>query len=589
MNVTVCWISYEPGTIYAGYWDQSLLADLLERTLWHPGGAVTFDEWHIDSPDSDWPDVDGVVAVVAGRHNAKHVEILNRDLARYQWVIVVVTGDEEARFPYAQLNHPHRRVWGMGARKGSPVDVPLGSGYSPGFPALVSSNPAPGPGRLDLFLCAQDTHPRRHQAFDAARNAVDPARRLVIATDEFLADGSEAKGGLSREQYAWSMGDTKLAPCPSGPESVDSFRLYEALEAGAIPLADGVSPKASQGDWWEWVFGGPVPFLVMDDWRPLPAVAETLLRGWPGNAARISAWWQAHKRALAYKMETHVRELTGTQPDYLTPDDMITVVLPTCPIPSHPDTAMIEEVVESVRAQLPRAEIIISCDGVRPTMAHRAAEYEEFLFRLTRLCQKWHNVLPVILDGWHHQANSTRAALAYVTTPLMLFQEHDCPLTGEIDWAGLCHVVNSGAVNMIRLHHETAIGEPHKHMMLDEPEIHIGQSDEFPKGVPIVRTVQWSQRPHLASTRFYRERVLPLFPTANPSSYLEWLLHGEVTHGIEDGMEKTWERWKTAVYYPPGGNIQRSLHLDGRRTGATASEDSTDDSVEAFRAMRERK
>lgn len=583
MTIPVAWTTYEPGTLYRGHWDEALLEDIFARKTWHPGGAVTFQHWSIDCPEADWPPGPGAVVVVPGRHNAKHVGKLNADLSRYDWVILVVTGDEEGIFPYQQLVHPRRRVWGMGARKQSAawVDVALGSGYSPGFPGLVASNPAPAPGRLDLFFCGQDTHPRRHECIEACRSAALDARRLVVPTAEFLADGSETKGGLSREQYAWSMADTKIAPCPSGPESVDSFRLFEALEAGAVPVADGVSPRGPMGDYWEFVFGGPVPFLVVEDWKPFPAVVEHLLRGWPGNAARISAWWQNHKRRLTYTLEHHVRELSATRPEYATPDDLISVVIPTCPIPSHPDTWMIEEVVESVRAQLPHAEIIISCDGVRPTMEHRAAEYSEFLRRLCRLCQRWSNVLPVILDGWHHQANSTRVALGYVTTPLMLFQEHDCPLTGEIDWAGLCHVVSSGAVNMIRLHHETAIGEPHKHMMLDDPEIYIGQSDEFPKGVPIVRTVQWSQRPHLATTRFYRERVLPLFPTANPSSYVEWLLHGEVTHGIEDGMEKTWERWKTAVYYPPGGNIQRSLHLDGR-AGA-----STEDSIEAFKTMRE--
>lgn len=592
MTIPVIWYSDNPDAISRSYWDQSMLEDIFAREMWRIPGGVEFvhsryESWSDDA--NEWPDVPGAVVVVPLRHHTdrEHMNRLNDRLATLDWLVFVGTGDEEATFDFSALTHPNRRVWAMHAKPGSPVDVPLGSGYSPGFPALVASNPAPVEGRLDLFLCAQETHSRRRECFDACRAAVPEARRLLVPTGEFLADGSEAKGGMAREEYAWALADCKVAPAPSGPESVDSFRLYEALEAGTFPLADGVSPKGAQGGWWRWVFGDDVPFLVMDDWKPLPAVMETVLRGWPANAARVSAWWQASKRALAYRMEADVRALEQTSPVYGSPDDLITVVIPTCPIPSHPDTTMIETVVESIRAQLPTAEIIIACDGVRPTMVHRQADYDLFLHRLTRLCQRWSNVLPVILDDWSHQIGGTRAAVDLVTTPLMLFVEHDTPLTGEIDWPGLCAVVGDGVVNMVRLHHETAIGEPHQHMVLDVPEVYYGKSDSRPGGVPLVRTVQWSQRPHLARTQWYRDEVLAQFPP-DACTYLEWVMHGLVTHGIEHGKEKTWDRWRVAIYYPPGGNIQRSTHLDGRRTGGVDQELSTEDSVEAFKKMQAR-
>jgi hypothetical protein len=165
-----------------------------------------------------------------------------------------------------------------------------------------------------------------------------------------------------------------------------------------------------------------------------------------------------------------------------------------------------------------------------------------------------------------------------VTTPLILFVEHDTPVVGQIDWAGLCYVVDQGIVNMVRLHHETAIGDYHRHMMLDDTERYYGTTDLHP-GVPLIRTFQWSQRPHLASTKFYRERVMPYFDPVTGITYIEWRMHSIVQEGIERGVEQQWAKWRVAIYVPPGGNIQRSTHLDGR------AGESTGDSVAAFERM----
>ena len=584
-SVPVVWLTYEPGTLHRGHWDESFITDLFDRHAWRPAGGLTFEHWPIDCPEADWPETSGAVFVFPARHNATHVREVTEALGKYRWAVIVGAGDEEFTFGWAKIRHRHASIWAMGARPGhgsQPVDVPLGSGYSPGFPELLRAGAAlVTPGRLDVFFCGQDTHPRRHDAIAAARGAVPDNRRLVVPTSEFLADGTPEKGGMPRCDYAHAMTEAKFVLCPAGPESPDSFRLYEALEAGAIPIADGATQHGPVPGYWQYVFGGAVPFPVVGDWAELPAVLADLSPRWAWHAARCSAWWIDFKRRMAYRMDDDVRSLGSIEPEYATPDEKITVICPTCPIPSHPDTWMIEEVVDSIRAQLPTAEIIIPCDGMRPSMADHQADYDEFLLRLTRLCaHKWSNVVPVILDEWHHQAASTRVALEKVRTPLILFVEHDTPLTGEIDWTGLCALVETGTVNMVRLHHETQIGEPHKHMALDEPEVHLGASDARPEGVPVVRTVQWSQRPHLATTAFYRERVMPMFPATLPSTYIEWVLHGAVTHGVERGLDVTWDKWRVAIYYPPGGNIQRSLHLDGR-AGAP-----TEDSVEAFKKMR---
>jgi hypothetical protein len=59
----------------------------------------------------------------------------------------------------------------------------------------------------------------------------------------------------------------------------------------------------------------------------------------------------------------------------------ITVVIPVSPIKSHPDTAILDETLDSVRYHHPTAEIILTFDGIREEQSRRWHDYEEFIRR----------------------------------------------------------------------------------------------------------------------------------------------------------------------------------------------------------------
>jgi hypothetical protein len=54
--------------------------------------------------------------------------------------------------------------------------------------------------------------------------------------------------GDPHDLYYRQMADAKVAPAPSGPETPDSFRLFEALESGCVPIADTRVPKNNFSD-----------------------------------------------------------------------------------------------------------------------------------------------------------------------------------------------------------------------------------------------------------------------------------------------------------------------------------------------------
>lgn len=237
--------------------------------------------------------------------------------------------------------------------------------------------------------------------------------------------------------------------------------------------------------------------------------------------------------------------------------DAITVIVPTSPIPSHPAIAVIDETLDSlVAAGLDGCEVIVCADGVRPEQEHRRGDYEEYLrLLLWDLNHGRRNHLPVLFDEHHHQAAMTRHALDVVRTPLVLFVEHDTPLVGEIPWASLVAALTTEAcgVDVIRLHHEADVLVPHRYLMVAEPQI--------VAGVPLQRTAQWSQRPHLASAAWYRAILDRHFP-AHARTMIEDRFYSEVsTPWIE---RREWGKECRLWMYAPDGDRKRSTHLDGR-------------------------
>ena len=495
------------------------------------------------------PTGEGAVVICPARYyTPDEVNALISDLP---WVALILTSDEESTLDATALRHPAMRLWVMTPRPGKTYPHGtrfIGEGHRPGTRATLRDI-----GNLarttDVFLSAQDTHRRRHELFDTLEATTKPFRMDLNRTPGF-------DQGHDRTEYLRRMAAAKIAPCPSGPATPDSFRLFEALEAGTVPLADQTAPGTyPERGYWDMVYEG-APFELVAHWHEAEKYIQANLHAWPGNADRCSAWWQQTKRRHRLDLAGDVAELSGLSEPTRTVDDLVTVLIPTSPIPSHPSLDIISETVESVRDRLPTAEILLMCDGVAEHHQPRAGEYREYLRRLTWTTNlDWANVVPFLFDTHTHQVGMTRRILDEVRTPLVLFVEHDTPLVGDVDWAGCARAVLSGATNLIRFHHEASVLEPHKHLMVDEVP-------RMVEGVPLLRTVQWSQRPHLAATGAYR-------------NWLDASWWRESDGMIEDRMfgvvENDWlqhrdpRRFRLSMY-APSGDIKRSTHLDGRGT-----------------------
>lgn len=261
-------------------WDQNLLDRLFANEIYPTGLEFKRSE--------GYPNTDGAIMIIPGRYWAGHEREIGTALSRCRWVLAMRTSDEEDLFDIHKVDHPNVQWWVQTPR----TDCDYGDArlFGVGFPRHFNNLPADPPEKtLDVFLSAQRTHMRRQQAFDALGDTQPD--RYIEATEAFTR-------GVPPVQYADLMASAKVAPAPSGAESPDSFRLWEALEAHAVPIADDVSPVYDSRGFWEKLYPG-APFPILTDYADLPGYIGDVLKDWPASANRVAAWWIQQKRSMA--------------------------------------------------------------------------------------------------------------------------------------------------------------------------------------------------------------------------------------------------------------------------------------------------
>jgi hypothetical protein len=98
---------------------------------------------------------------------------------------------------------------------------------------------------------------------------------------------------ISKSEYDQALQDTIFSPCPMGNVMLETWRLYESLELGCIPIIE----KRLAIDYYANLFG-PNPIPAFYSWNRARHYAEVLLadkRGLNRAQGRIRDWWIAHK------------------------------------------------------------------------------------------------------------------------------------------------------------------------------------------------------------------------------------------------------------------------------------------------------
>jgi hypothetical protein len=181
---------------------------------------------------------------------------------------------------------------------------------------------------------------RQYLWFFAGQLGGKLSRRKMVKYAEKLPGGlisiSERFGGsdqLGFEDYVKLMGDTVFALSPGGNKCVETHRIYEAMESGAIPIVEDVSklttlksllkevltPKEYKEyrvwsfwywkialyrffskSYWHQVYGADFPCIRCTDWKNLQIIMkETDV---DAVASAVQSFWSSYKQSLQAKI-----------------------------------------------------------------------------------------------------------------------------------------------------------------------------------------------------------------------------------------------------------------------------------------------
>jgi hypothetical protein len=209
-----------------------------------------------------------------------------QQFARRKNVYLVHLSDEQyagGYEAYAHFNGVIRNYWSSVFDPRSVLTIPLG--YSNG----VSGREArPITERKYVWSFAGEAQRSSRPEMLASLKAVTP--HCFHSTDRTGA------AVLSPGEYQAVLADTIFAPCPMGHVNLESFRIYEALECGAIPIVE----ERLALDYFSGLLGKH-PLLTVLHWNEAQTYISALLEDTTGllqKQAELRDWWTSKKETV---------------------------------------------------------------------------------------------------------------------------------------------------------------------------------------------------------------------------------------------------------------------------------------------------
>jgi len=255
-----------------GYWDHGLLMTIFDK---HP---ELFDQHEQNIY------INRAIVIVAGRPDVMQ---LRTYLNVLESGVVILTSEEDAFFDWKAAIPDHFKVWTMyytADRHEIKERLLLGP------PSRIKDYKLNThlPKKYLWSFIGQNQNPFRNQCIEALKQMEGGYLKVT-------PDFGGQTDGMEYQEYLDIMCQSKYVICPAGSMCVDSFRLYEAMETGAIPITDARSPR----DHKDFHFFNEVypqhKLITVNYWKK---EALEVILGMPNN----NNWWLQYKKELEQKL-----------------------------------------------------------------------------------------------------------------------------------------------------------------------------------------------------------------------------------------------------------------------------------------------
>jgi hypothetical protein len=262
-------------------WDYGLLKEIFKKNKVEQIRTTTIAE------------TDRAFVVIPGPQSIGHEKTISDELSKISRVVLFVTGDEGAGFDIGQIQHNNIDIWIQYPHKKHEKYNKLALGV----PQHLNKNlPEYQDKVYDCFFAGQITHLRRQEL----------AKVMPNIPNSFYEPTKGFAQGLKPKNYYDKMFTSKIVPCPSGAEVIDSFRFYEAIEMLCLPIGDEVDSKDNKTNFYNFLFGVNFPITTVDNWNRIKKIIPGLINEYPYNMHQVVCWWIKYKRDLSIKIMRQV-------------------------------------------------------------------------------------------------------------------------------------------------------------------------------------------------------------------------------------------------------------------------------------------
>lgn len=265
-----------------GNWDSGLICSIFDK---HPDKFIQHNLKELIYPDKS-------IVIVVGKPEPKPLRDYLENLPK---ALVILTSDEDSYFDWKNTIPRRHEIWTQY--------------YAPNKEEIKTRILLGAPNRLKDYKL--NTHLEKKWLWSFVGQVQNPFRQKCVEVLKGLPDGflhivpqfGGGEGGIEYQQYLDIMCQSKYVICPAGSMCVDSFRVYEAMECGAIPITDKRAPRDNESfNYWNEVSLGHTVAYV-NDWGILPSYMKNLGDQVDAQVIKnVNYWWEFYKQRLEAKL-----------------------------------------------------------------------------------------------------------------------------------------------------------------------------------------------------------------------------------------------------------------------------------------------